>query len=276
MKFKAQSSKSKRSSKIKVPRAVVGAASRWERGQPCPRGPGGDSDSREQGRPRLGGWLFFGPALLELQRLFDCHLPEGDLRIAHSFKGGKVEWEHRVPKGRLNHCHNDENVKRHLTYAGFSRPFGTCPMAELKPAVDCRAILKSPSGREETPTQIGQTPERGQGCPHSCSRRSTTPPRAAARWNLILGLWSFLWILSFEPGASAAPRTPWTSNRVTGSPNPPAPYTVERVFPQLTFNNPLDLTFAPGTDRLFIAEQGGKLWSLDARSTNTRRFSRLK
>ncbi|HEU0011577.1 MAG TPA: PQQ-dependent sugar dehydrogenase, partial [Verrucomicrobiae bacterium] len=74
--------------------------------------------------------------------------------------------------------------------------------------------------------------------------------------------------MSFELGASAAPRAPWTSNHVIGSPNPPAPYTVERVYPQLSFDNPLDLTFAPGTERLFIAEQGGKLWSLDARATN--------
>lgn len=44
---------------------------------------------------------------------------------------------------------------------------------------------------------------------------------------------------------------------------------MERLYPQITFNNPLDLAFAPGTDRLFVAEQGGKLWSFDTRATNS-------
>src|SRR5258706_6071236 len=48
----------------------------------------------------------------------------------------------------------------------------------------------------------------------------------------------------------SAPRPPWTSNRVAGSPNPPAPYTVERLFPKLTFTNPVDIAVLPGSDRL--------------------------
>src|SRR5438105_2397351 len=56
-------------------------------------------------------------------------------------------------------------------------------------------------------------------------------------------------------------RTPWTSSRVTGSPDPPSPYRIERVFPKLTFKNPLLITSAPGTDRLFVGEQAGKLYS---------------
>src|SRR6266545_4470056 len=35
-----------------------------------------------------------------------------------------------------------------MTFGGFSRPFGTCGMATVNPAVNCRAILNSPSGRE--------------------------------------------------------------------------------------------------------------------------------
>ncbi len=56
-------------------------------------------------------------------------------------------------------------------------------------------------------------------------------------------------------------RVPWTTSRVTGSPDPPPPYRVERVFPKLTFKNPTLLTNAPGTDRLFVGEQAGKLYS---------------
>src|ERR1700682_947164 len=42
-----------------------------------------------------------------------------------------------------------------------------------------------------------------------------------------------------------AQRTPWTTSRLTGSPEPPHPYKIERVFPKLTFKNPLLLTMAP-------------------------------
>ena len=76
------------------------------------------------------------------------HLPEGDLRIAHAFKRGTVESEHRVPKGRLNHPPKNGKMTRWITCAGFDRPFGTCRLANLTPAVNCRAILDSPSGRE--------------------------------------------------------------------------------------------------------------------------------
>jgi putative heme-binding domain-containing protein len=56
-------------------------------------------------------------------------------------------------------------------------------------------------------------------------------------------------------------RVPWTTSHITGSPEPPTPYKVERVFPKLTFKNPLLLANAPGTDRLFVGEQAGKLYS---------------
>jgi putative heme-binding domain-containing protein len=48
---------------------------------------------------------------------------------------------------------------------------------------------------------------------------------------------------------------------ITGSPDPPHPYRVERVFPKLSFKNPLLLANAPGTDRLFVGEHAGKLYS---------------
>jgi len=56
-------------------------------------------------------------------------------------------------------------------------------------------------------------------------------------------------------------RIPWTTSRITGSPEPPPPYRIERVFPKLTFKHPLLLVSAPGADRLFIGEQEGKLYS---------------
>src|SRR5258706_5044935 len=60
----------------------------------------------------------------------------------------------------------------------------------------------------------------------------------------------------------AAERTPWTTSHVHGSPEPPEPYRVERAFPKLTFASPLDAVLIPGTDRLVIVEQRGRLFSI--------------
>ncbi len=56
-------------------------------------------------------------------------------------------------------------------------------------------------------------------------------------------------------------RAPWTTSRITGSPEPPPPYVTERAFPSLRFHQCLDLVAAPGSDRLFIVEQSGKIFS---------------
>src|SRR6266704_2887833 len=56
-------------------------------------------------------------------------------------------------------------------------------------------------------------------------------------------------------------RIPWTTSKVIGSPEPPPPYRTERAFPKLTFEEPLELQQAPGTDRLFVAERWGKIYS---------------
>lgn len=67
------------------------------------------------------------------------------------------------------------------------------------------------------------------------------------------------------PKAAAAKRAPWTTSRLTGSPEKPLPYTTERAFPALKFNNCLDITAAPGSDRLFVVEERGKMLSFPNR-----------
>jgi glucose/arabinose dehydrogenase len=57
-------------------------------------------------------------------------------------------------------------------------------------------------------------------------------------------------------------RVPWSSSKFRGSPDPPLLYRAERVFPQIHFKEPTVLTNAPGTDRLFVAEQSGKIFSI--------------
>ncbi len=61
-----------------------------------------------------------------------------------------------------------------------------------------------------------------------------------------------------------AKRVPWTTSRITGSPEPPPPYQIERVFSKLQFKNPVVLTKAPNCERLFLAELRGKVYSFAA------------
>src|SRR5215831_11492211 len=56
-------------------------------------------------------------------------------------------------------------------------------------------------------------------------------------------------------------RVPWTTSHVVGQPDPPPPYKCALAFPNLKFHHPLLITSAPGTDRLFVGEQEGVLWS---------------
>ncbi|MFZ9093053.1 MAG: hypothetical protein ACO3FE_23485, partial [Planctomycetaceae bacterium] len=78
----------------------------------------------------------------------------------------------------------------------------------------------------------------------------------------VLVLWGCI-----ATGGVAAPqpdtpiRPAWKTSQVRGTPEPPSPYLVEPAFPKLTFSSPLDLTAAPGSRRLFVAEQGGRILS---------------
>jgi len=56
-------------------------------------------------------------------------------------------------------------------------------------------------------------------------------------------------------------RMAWTTSRISGSPELPLPYVTERAFPALQFNKCLDLTTASGSERLFVVEQSGKIFS---------------
>src|SRR5881409_3727556 len=61
-----------------------------ERRTPARRGSSGGSH-------RAGALALFGLPAVGQQKLFLCCLPEGDLKIAHPFKGGIDESKHRVP-----------------------------------------------------------------------------------------------------------------------------------------------------------------------------------
>jgi putative heme-binding domain-containing protein len=58
-------------------------------------------------------------------------------------------------------------------------------------------------------------------------------------------------------------RVSWTTSKITGSPEPPKPYVLERVFPKLTFENPVDLVAVPNSNQMLVLEVNGKVWSFD-------------
>jgi uncharacterized repeat protein (TIGR03806 family) len=67
------------------------------------------------------------------------------------------------------------------------------------------------------------------------------------------------------PAACAAEpsRVPWTTSRLDGSPEPPLPLTIRRVFPQHTFVNPVYVIAEPGTTRLFVVEVKERILAVD-------------
>ncbi|MDB5320285.1 MAG: yliI 2 [Phycisphaerales bacterium] len=75
------------------------------------------------------------------------------------------------------------------------------------------------------------------------------------------------WIIAlvFVAGHAAAlgepQRVPWNSSNVTGAPGAPPAYELKRVYPKLKFSHPVDVAFAPGMDRIFVADQSAKVVS---------------
>lgn len=56
-------------------------------------------------------------------------------------------------------------------------------------------------------------------------------------------------------------RVKWTTSHVAGSPEPPSPYQLSRVFPQVKFKGPVFISQDPLSDRLFVAEYEGRIFS---------------
>ena len=71
-------------------------------------------------------------------------------------------------------------------------------------------------------------------------------------------------------GAELEKRVPWTGSRIMGSPEAPLPYVTTRVFPGLKFKEPVDFSPLPGSDRLFVLELGGTLFSFSSTSPAAR------
>lgn len=56
-------------------------------------------------------------------------------------------------------------------------------------------------------------------------------------------------------------RVPWTTSNFSGTPEPSLPYLTKRAFPELQFDRCIDLAQPQGSDRLYVAQQNGKIVS---------------
>ncbi len=78
--------------------------------------------------------------------------------------------------------------------------------------------------------------------------------KAAFSWLLLFGGLAALKVVEGADGQ----RPLWSNTRLVGSPEPPSPYTVERVFAHLELKSPLHIAPEPGTDQLWVVLQGGE------------------
>lgn len=91
-------------------------------------------------------------------------------------------------------------------------------------------------------------------------RRST----ANAINNPLLFFWvaACLVAMTFDSFAQeSATRVPWNDSMFVGTPDPPLPYVLERAYPKQEFTGPVAMVPLPGTDRLVVVEQKGKVVS---------------
>lgn len=72
--------------------------------------------------------------------------------------------------------------------------------------------------------------------------------------------------ISAPPKTQLAPRNSWTTSRLKGAPTPPEPFRIEAAFPELKFDHPTSLLEVTGTDRLLVAEIGGRVFTFSRRS----------
>ena len=63
--------------------------------------------------------------------------------------------------------------------------------------------------------------------------------------------------------ATSSKRAPWTTSKVSGSPEPPARYVTRRAFPSLQFKEPTELAAEPGRLRHIVVQLDGKIFSFD-------------
>ena len=94
----------------------------------------------------------------------------------------------------------------------------------------------------------------------NCLRRRLALRVAAAALAIALG--GSLRLPAKDGSEAETPaREPWTSSRFQGQPDAPLPFVAEVALPGLLFDQPVEVATIPGTRRIVIVEQGGKVFS---------------
>ena len=73
----------------------------------------------------------------------------------------------------------------------------------------------------------------------------------------------FLVVLRSPGDEPASKREPWIGSTIVGRPEPPPKFKAVRVHPNLKFNHPILIRAVPGTNRLAVAEQHGKIFTFE-------------
>ncbi len=71
------------------------------------------------------------------------------------------------------------------------------------------------------------------------------------------------------PHSNDKPREPWITSRLVGTPSSPEPFRIVPVFKNLKFDHPTSLHEIPGSNRLLIAEIGGRVFTFEKDSATT-------
>ena len=81
--------------------------------------------------------------------------------------------------------------------------------------------------------------------------------------SIIVFAFASLALSSTLPAAEpVATRKPWTTGKITGSPEAPPPYKSADAFPNAKFDHPLLMARMPGSGRMVVGEQGGKIFAV--------------
>jgi putative heme-binding domain-containing protein len=85
-------------------------------------------------------------------------------------------------------------------------------------------------------------------------------PSPLHRLSLIFALLAAATAVAAKPDTT---RRPWTTSRITGTPQPPEPYKIVPAFGKLAFERPTSIEQVPGEERLLVTEMGGKIFTIE-------------
>jgi glucose/arabinose dehydrogenase len=73
-----------------------------------------------------------------------------------------------------------------------------------------------------------------------------------------------------EENEAIAKRPSWTTSRIQGAPEPPAPYRLAPAFPHLQFQKPTSIEELPGAGRLLVTEMDGRIFTFPKEASVSR------